>query len=693
MDERKEVVKRIWVLVVAMLILLLVYLLRLISIQLINGEDFLAQATQRKEYDFVVTAARGEIVDAQGRRLVSNVNQYDLVMNNLLLGEHDLNESLKEVCQILQANDEEWFDELLISEPDENGNYTFLSEGEEWQEESLARVKAELDLQQYATANNVMQTIVERYDLQEYSAQWQRILGGIRYEMEQIEFSDRNNYTFVENVSDKTVAMIKERSLTLFGPDIVETSVRSYLDGTLMPHALGRVSKITAEQWYVEDEDGNITKPLQEAGYAMNDMIGISGLESAFEEELRGEDGVMTVIKDEEDVIIDSFISEEPEPGLTVMTTINSDLQKAANQSLESTILNLQQTGTLGNGAEANAGAVVVVDVKTGGVLAAANYPSYDQNLYSTQYSTYVQDPGAPLFNRAMMGQYTPGSIFKPVVGLAGILSGTSAIDEIIPCSGRYIYYEGYSPGCVQYNHSGNMSLQSALQWSCNIYFYDVGRRSTSEVYGAMAKDLGLTVQTGVEIPESSGHMTSTEDANYTPSLEVQAAIGQGNTTVTPLQMAAYAATIANDGLRYETHYLKALIDTNTGEIVEEYQPKVVSQVEDNVGAFAVVEEGMVAAANTMAPFANYPYTIAAKTGSPQRSETYTTSTGASKYYTNTMLVAYAPVEDPQIAVGVVIEYGASGSKAAALVAEIFDAYFFGGTGSSVPVVEQELLA
>ena len=230
--------------------------------------------------------------------------------------------------------------------------------------------------------------------------------------------------------------------------------------------------------------------------------------------------------------------------------------------------------------------------------------------------------------------------------------------------------------------------MVTALKWSCNIFFYDVGRRITSDVYDDYAYRLGLGTPTGVEVSESTGRLTTKEDENYTESLEVQAAIGQGNTVVTPVQLATYAATIANKGVRYRTHFVKALLDTNTGEVLEEVQPEIVEIIEDDIGAFDIVEEGMVGAAQTVAGLAGYPYTIACKTGTPQRSERDENG----KYYTNSTIIAYGPVEDPQIAVGIVVEYGGGGSRAGELVADIFNAYFFERASGMAPVQEGQLL-
>ncbi len=692
MDERKQVTRRIFLLMVGSIALLGRYLLRLVSLQLINGEQYLAQATSTSEYTFDITAARGDIVDCHGVRLATSSTYYNVVMNKLLLGDDDLNETLKELCEILQASSETWEDTLLISTADANGSYVFTSTGSAGDEANLSAVKTALDLQQYATADNIMDALVDKYDLAGYDVTWQRILAGVRYRMTELSFSNSNNFTLSENVSDKTVATIKERSLTLNGAEIVETSLRTYPDGTILPHVLGRVSKITAEQWYVEDDEGNITRPLAAEGYAMNDLIGISGLEMAFESELRGTDGELKVIKDAAGIIIDNRVSVVPQPGLTVMTTINAELQASVNQILSTNIANISASNIAGAGAEANAGAAVVIDIKTGGVLAVANYPSYDQNLYSTNYSEYASDAGLPLYNRALMGLYTPGSTFKPGVAASAMLNDVITATDTVYCGGTYTYYSDYSPTCTRYGHSGNVNVVTALQWSCNIFFYDVGRRVGSDAYNATAYSLGLGIKTGVEVAESAGRLTTTEDSNYTSSLEIQGAIGQGNTVVTPMQMATYAASIANGGVRHKTHFVKALLDTHTGEVVEEYDEMVEEVLEDTVGAFATVQSGMMAAAKTTTSFANYPYTIASKTGSPQRSETYVNTAGTIKYYTNSALIAYAPVEAPEIAVATIIEYGGGGSKAAPLVAEIFDAYFFGQVGSTTPVPEGELL-
>ena len=675
-EERKTAIRRMRVLVAAACILMLLYGLRLIFLQLVNGDDFKSQATNTTDYKFTVTAARGDIVDSRGERIATSVTGYNVVLNKLLMGDEDLDGMLQKIVELLRANGESWNDTLLISQPDAAGSYTFTAEeGSTKDQKALAAMKDNLGLQQYATANDVMEKLVEDYDLASYPLSWQRTLGGIHYEMQLQAFSNVNNFIMAENVSEATMATIKEHSLSLPGVEIVETSARSYEQSTVLPHVLGRVGKITAEKWKVTDENGQTTYPLREKGYNMNDIIGISGLESAYEDELRGKDGVETITRNSDGVIVDTALTTVPEPGHTVQLTIDSRFQKAVDKALAENIDMINRVYNTGS-MKAAAGAAVVLDVKDGSVLAASNYPSFDQNLYATQYSEYSADESLPLFNRALQGLYTPGSTFKPAVAIAALDTGLINRYSTVNCTRVYTYYKDYRPKCTQHGHgNGPIDVVNAIKWSCNIFFYDVGRRLTSDVYDAYAYKLGLGQRTGVEVSEATGHLTTKNDSNYMESLDIQAAIGQGNTVVTPVQLATYAATIANRGTRYRTHFVKAILDSNTGEVLQETQPEVMDVIEDKGETFDLIQQGMIGVSQTISALANYPYTIACKTGTPQRSEGYY-SGSSYRHYTNTMMIAYGPTEDAQIAIGIVVEYGGGGARAGNLMADIFNAYF-----------------
>ena len=674
-DERKTAVRRMMLLIAAAAVIIGLYGFRLIFLQLVNGDSFTAQATNTTDYKFTVTAARGDIVDSKGERIASSTTGYNVVLNKLLMGDEDLDTMLQKIVGLLGKNGESWNDSLLIGQPDAAGRYEFTAASDNATEQkALAAMKDNLGLQQYATADDVMEKLVEDYDLADFSLYWQRVLSGIHYEMQLQAFSNVNNFVMAENVSEATVATIKENSLSLPGVEIVETSTRSYEQGTVLPHVLGRVGKITAEKWKVTDENGQVTYPLKEKGYNMNDIIGISGLESAYEDELRGKDGVETITRNSDGVIVNTALTTVPEPGHTVQLTIDSEFQKAVDQALAKNVEWIKNT--YADSKQANAGAVVVIDVKTGGVLAASNYPSFDQNLYAAQYSEYSADENMPLFNRALQGLYTPGSTYKPSVAVAGLDTGLLNRNSTVNCTRVYTYYKDYRPRCAQHGHgNGPIDVINAIKWSCNIFFYDVGRRLTSDVYDAYAYKLGLGQRTGVEVSEALGHLTTKNDSNYTESLDIQAAIGQGNTAVTPIQLATYAATLANRGTRYRTHFVKAILDSNTGETLQETQPEVMDVVEDKGETFDLVREGMKGVAQTIPALAGYPYTIACKTGSPQRSEGYYVGS-TYKHYTNAAMIAYGPAEDPEIAIGVVVEYGGAGARTGQLVADIFNAYY-----------------
>ena len=414
-----------------------------------------------------------------------------------------------------------------------------------------------------------------------------------------------------------------------------------------------------------------MTYPLREKGYNMNDILGVSGLEAAYEDELRGKDGVETITRNSDGVIVSTAMTTVPEPGHTVQLTVDAAFQKAVDDALAKNIDLINRTYN----ANINAGAVVVLSTKDGSILAASNYPTFDQNLYAANYTQYSEDPNLPLFNRALLGRYTPGSTYKPSVAIAALDTGLINRYSTVLCNGVYNYFKDYHPKCTRHGHSGNIDVVTAIKWSCNIFFYDVGRRLTSDVYDSYAYKLGLGQKTGVEVSEAQGRLTTKSDSNYTDSLEVQAAIGQGNTVVTPVQLATYAGTIANRGVRYRTHFVKAILDSNTGAVVEKTQPEIMDTIEDKGETFDLVKEGMIGVSQTIPALASYPYTIACKTGSPQRSESYFVG-NTRKYYTNATMIAFGPAEDPEIAIGIVLEYGGAGARTGTLVADIFNAYF-----------------
>lgn len=438
--------------------------------------------------------------------------------------------------------------------------------------------------------------------------------------------------------------------------------VRTWPNGTLLPHALGFTGPITAEQW----------PTARRRGLAMDAVIGQSGLEAAYDDLLRGQDGRVLVNTGFDGAVRRTVPLREAAPGATLMLTVDSALQKELQNALLSQIEVLRTTKAAGAGRECRAGAAVVVDVQTGGILAAASVPGFDLNRYRADYAALSADAAAPLLDRVCQGLYAPGSAFKPAVAAAALTAGIDPV-ATVNCTGRYGFYSGYQPGCLQYGHGGPVDLRTALEYSCNIFFYDVGRRLGVDVFSAMARQLGLATPTGVEITEAQGRLTWSSDENYQAGLTLMAAIGQGNTAVTPLQLAAYAATLANCGQRPALHFADRAVNAATGETVWQYAPTFTT-VPGGEGVFGPIRDGMKRMARTTRVLREAPVTCAAKTGSPQLADTLP----GGGHYVNSVLIGYAPADDPQIAMAVVLEYGGGGSNAAPILRAVLDAVFGG---------------
>lgn len=438
--------------------------------------------------------------------------------------------------------------------------------------------------------------------------------------------------------------------------------VRTWPNGTLLPHALGFTGPITAEQW----------PTARRRGLAMDAVIGQSGLEAAYDDLLRGQDGRVLVNTGFDGAVRRTVPLREAAPGATLVLTVDSALQKELQNALLSQIEVLRTTKAAGAGRECRAGAAVVVDVQTGGILAAASVPGFDLNRYRSDYAALSADAAAPLLDRVCQGLYAPGSAFKPAVAAAALTAGIDPA-ATVNCTGRYGFYSGYQPGCLQYGHGGPVDLRTALEYSCNIFFYDVGRRLGVDVFSAMARQLGLATPTGVEITEAQGRLTWSSDENYQAGLTLMAAIGQGNTAVTPLQLAAYAATLANCGQRPALHFADCAVNAATGEAVWQYAPTFTT-VPGGEGVFGPIRDGMKRMARTTRVLREAPVVCAAKTGSPQLADTLP----GGGHYVNSVLIGYAPADDPQIAMAVVLEYGGGGSNAAPILRAVLDAVFGG---------------
>ena len=437
--------------------------------------------------------------------------------------------------------------------------------------------------------------------------------------------------------------------------------VRCWPDGTLLPHALGLTGAISPAQW-----PGAAAK-----GLAMDAVIGHSGLEEAYDELLRGRDGKLRVTAGLDGAIRETVQESVPVPGATLVLTVDAALQKTLQAALQTQMDTLRATRAAGSGREVKAGAAVVVDVRTGGILAAVSLPGYDLAQYRSQYPTLAADSAAPLLDRVCQGLYAPGSAFKPAVAAAALTMGIDPA-ATVNCTGKYLFYRSYHPGCLQYGHRGPVDLRTALEYSCNIFFYDTGRRLGVDVFSAMARQLGLAADTGAELPAAQGRLTWSTDENYQDGLTLMAAIGQGNTAVTPLQLVDYAAALANYGQRPVLHYADKAVNT-AGDSVWQYVPHFTT-IPGGEAVFGPIRDGMKRMAQTSRVLRESPVPCAAKTGSPQLADTLPDG----RHYVNSVLIGYAPADDPQIAAAVVLEYGGGGANAAPVLRAVLDEWFNG---------------
>ncbi len=670
---------RYMVLSLLLVAVFLLYGVRLMEVQIVQGEDYRAKAERTSSKDVAIRATRGEIVDRYGRPLAVNRMGYNIIFDKAFMKADSENQTILTLIQTLTKSGEEWNDTLPLSR---TAPYTFDTA----RPEEVASLKERLRLNVYATEQNVMDTLVERYKIEGVTPDEARLIAGVRYEMELREYSLTVPFTFAEDVSIDTVLTIEENSIDLPGVDIQDMAIREYVDGTIAPHILGRIGPIYAEE-YAE---------LKEKGYSYNDVVGKEGIEKVFEDYLRGEDGVRTIEQNARGDEITSSVREEPKPGNTVVLTIDKHLQQVAQNSLEARIKELQQTAKAGNGAESQAGAAVVLNVKTGEVLAMATYPSYNLNTFKTDYNNLVKDELQPLFNRATQGLYMPGSTFKPVVAIGGLEEGTVEPSSTVTCTRVYNFWESYPATCMGYH--GATNVMKALQVSCNIYFYDVGRRLGIDNINKYAHQLGLGVKTGLELPEKAGVISNPQyrkelaennpklDGTWYPGNVAQAAIGQLDTAVTPLQLAQMAATIANNGVRYNSRLVQSVMSNDYDQVIKNFESVVANDLNAKQSTMDAVRQGMLMASkpggSASGTFGSYPIDIASKTGTPQ----------AGKTVNNAAFVAFGPYENSEIAVSVVVEKGGSGYLVGPILKDIFDAYFFSKSDAQKPVVENTLL-
>ena len=650
----------------------------LINIQLVHGKEY-AQRGAYSTSDVPIRAARGIILDRNGVPMVVNESSLSMVFSAPFFPEGDeRRELLASLIALFDAEGAEWIDMLPIA-LDEAGAPVF----EEGRDRDIAQMKGNdyLKLNDYATAQECLNALIARYQLEEYDLPTARKIASVQYNMWRLQYSAMNPYTFAKDVNENLKSRVRENSAFYRGVQTEVVPVRTYTDGTVAPHVLGRVAAINSDDYQAN----------KDKGYKITDEFGASGIERYAEPWLRGADGVKQVKVENKSGAAEETIEQAAQQGKTVVLTIDSALQKLIEEAFPRHLEEMKSQRHPGVPA---AGAVVVLDARTCEVLACVSYPGYDISQYRMNQAQLNTDTNAPLWNRALQGTYEPGSTIKVSVALAALQEGIITEGYRQRCTGIYPFL-GQVFHCPQvYLHGGKpLGVVRALVDSCNSFFYEMGRQLGYEKINAYRLEMGLGQATGVELPEQLGVLDSQErrtslGQQWYAGYNLQTAIGQGN-LFTPMQLAVYASTIANSGVRRRAHFIQSIREPGTNELVEAYAPEILGNTGVDKSVYDIVRGAMLelGTGNTTAGryFKDLPVKVAGKTGT---SQVIRVINGKSQDVTNGLFISFAPFDNPEIVVVAVGEGCNSSAPVIPTVRDIYQYYF--GSLSEVEKAQPE---
>mgnify|MGYP004467616201 FL=1 len=666
--------RRVYVLLGFFGAFLVLFLAVLYNAQVVNGTENRARSISSNTASETVTASRGIITDRNGKVLVSNRLAYTLVVDKSGFGKDDaaLNDAIWRLIALCQEQGVAWNDTLPMT----TGNsprLTTKSTGETFRE-YLKDNKLPTD----GDSEALLEAMRTLYGIDSsYTTAQARLIAGVRYELD-----GRSSYTFAEDVSTELLGRITDGKYQ--GVTIKTAAARVY-DTKLAAHILGTVGAIWQEEWRSDESTGYVG--YADKGYSMNDLVGKDGVEKAFEEYLHGKDGKRLITTDENGKITGELYTREPQPGGTVALTIDIDLQQVVEDTLAETI-----QGMIDKDSNERGGAAVVIGVGTGEILACASYPTYDLETFNQDYEELLADERLPMFNRATQGVYAPGSTFKLCTSVAALEEGIITPSTIIEDKGIYTYYRDPQPMCWIWRQAhtthGRINVSQAIVDSCNYFFYEVGRLTGIAKLDEYASAFGLGQSTGIETGDVSGALASPEwaeahDREWTDGQTITAAIGQSYNLFTPIQLANYVATLVSGGEHYEAHLLKNVKSYDNSRIIDVYGKGPLNDLNISDSTMAAVTKGMhdLTHDSLAGAFSRCVVEAGAKTGSAQ----------VGTDIANGTFVAYAPYDDPEIAIAIVVEKGGSGSLLANAAVDIINAWFTRG-GTDAAVGEDTLL-
>lgn len=675
MNKKEQTNLRFNILTLIVYITGLILIIQLFNLQIIQGADYREESNTRLTRESVITASRGSIKDTTGIELVTNEMGFDLNIYRTLVDSQTLNTSIKDVIKILQKNDDEILNNFPIKiEPFE---FTYSNQ------DTINSWKETNKIENLETVEECFFYFKEKYEIEYDDIEIIRDIIAVRYEIARNGYTSIKSVEIASDISRESALEVMEKNSSLSGMHIdVEPKV-DYTSESLLAHVLGTVGLISAEQYKEKSDE-----------YNNNDIIGKDGIQYVFEDYLKGTDGVKQIDMTVDGTITNEYITSEAIAGADVILTIDAKLQQIAEESLENAITELASQSK-SNVFDADAGAVVVMNVNSGEVLALASYPTYEPQLFvdgidQKTYDSYIE--GSSLYNRAISGMYPPGSVYKMAVALAGLESDKYTTSTMVNDTG--VYPEGGNPVCWHYTTyrrgHGYLNITDAIKHSCNYYFYDIGYNVGIDAIATYASYLGLGQKTGIELlGESSGILATPEVAKTLYNSEwylgttLSASIGQTYNSFSPLQMAKYISMIANGGKNVDVTIVKDIILSSGEEISKEEMDEFVNNKlklnieqtddldvnEDNLQAILDGMKGVTSEVGGTAysTFGNFEITVGGKTGTAQ--------TGI-EGDAHGWFSGFAPYEDPEIAVVVLIEHGGTGGYTAKVAKEIMEQYF-----------------
>ncbi len=667
---REKLKDKNFIMLLVVSLMLVAIIIKLMVLQIAKGEDYQKQAMDKLTNSVVVSAPRGVIYDRNGVPLIANRVGFSVQVVYSQESNDKVNDVLLATINVLEANEDMYVDSLPISK--EDYSFTYKDDDQKTKADKIKAFKKKYEISSDASGKEALMELAKRYNLDErYTDEEIRKIVGIRYELEARGLAYGAPVTIAGDVSMNTVSVLKENSDYYFNINVISSPFRKFVHGSMASHILGRVGVIYQEEY----------EQLKDKNYGMNDIIGKEGLEKFLEPYIKGTDGKITRNLD---TATGTYVPYEVPaiPGNDAILTIDYELQKVAEDVLKETIDNIKRKGESSDdkaGADAGGGAVVVIDVRTGEILAMTSYPDFDPDRFEEDYDELIKDSGNPLFNRAISGTYPPGSVFKIVTAIAGLEEGIITPSTTIVDKGQYEHY-GQTFNCWIWSQNGgthgSQNVELAIGNSCNYFFYELGKQLGEKKIYEYADKFGLGKKTGIEIEgETAGILANEKYKDDTfnqvwyPGDTLQMAIGQSFNVFTPLQIANYIAAVANGGTLYRPHLTKYIRSSEDGGIVNRFDPEVVAKIEMSDETYDAITYGMYLGSRegtSSAVFADFPINVCSKTGSAQ------VNTGSA----NGVFASYAPYENPQIAVAVVIENAGSGAALAPIARKIYEQYF-----------------